>query len=618
MTPPSQRFERLRHNVLTEVLSDGEFAVLGPELAERTFAPGEIILEDEEEGDSLYLIAKGRVRISKRDRQGHETVLALLHAGDFFGELELIDGRPRAARVTAVDECVVCSLSRTAFEKQLRQIPALAYRLLQVLSVRLRTVDNQFVAELERRAGESEKEIGRLKLVIEAAKALNSTLDLDKLLGVILETALGLVDGDRGTVYLLDSEKKELWSRVLKGGGTNRDQDADGERIAGYVAATGDTLNIPDAYFDTRFNPEIDKVTGYRTRSILCMPMKNRAGAIAGVFQILNKHAGSFTGDDESVLEALSVHAAIAVENARLYEQERQKIAMEKDLQAAREVQMTLIPKRVPEVAGYRFAAVTIPAREVGGDLYDFTAKEPGQLAVCLGDVSGKGLAASLLMANVQATLRDQAFTPAPASECVRRSNMLLFQNTGNEKFVTLFYALLDPATGSLACCNAGHERPFLVRAGGEISRLTAGGTVLGILEDYPYAEETVTLAPGDLVLIFSDGVSEAMDPAGEQLGEEPIVEVLLQHHGGDPEALKEALIAAVRSHAAGAPQADDITIVVAQADGVTGFRGAQTASATHQVLSFPTAGFDVKLKSRHSLTVNDSRSRSPDTSPTV
>ena len=563
MTPPTQRLERLRHNVLTEVLTDAQFTAISRELDEQRFGPGEVILEDEAEGDSLFLIAQGRVRISKHDRQGTETLLALLHPGDFFGELELIDGRPRSARVTAVDDCVVCSLRRQAFERVLHDSSALAYRLLQVLSVRLRTVDNQFVAALERQTEETGKEIGRLKHVIEAAKALNSTLDLDKLLGVILETALGLVDGDRGTVYLVDEERKELWSRVLKGGERIEIRMPTGSGIAGYVAATGDTLNIPDAYFDTRFNPDIDKVTGYRTRSILCMPMRNREGTIVGVFQILNKHAGTFNADDENVLDALSVHAAIAVENARLYEQERQKIAMEKDIQAAREVQMTLIPKKVPEIAGYRFAAVTIPAREVGGDLYDFTSKEPGHLAVCLGDVSGKGLAASLLMANVQATLRDQAFTAAPASECVRRSNMLLFQNTGNEKFVTLFYALLDPGTGELACCNAGHEQPFLVRARGEISRLTAGGTVLGIMEDFPYAEESVTLERGDMVLIFSDGVSEAMDPSGEQLGEGPILSVLRSHHEGDPEVVKDALIAAVRAHAAGAPQADDITIVV-------------------------------------------------------
>ena len=563
MTASPQYIERLRHNVLTEVLTDEQFEAVSAGLAERRFGAGEIILEDETEGDSLYLIARGRVRITKRNRLGHETILALLHPGDFFGELALIDGRPRAAQVTAVDECVVCSIRRPAFEKLLHENSALSFRLLQVLSVRLRTVDSQFLAEMERHAGVSEKEIGRLKLLIEAAKVLNSTLDLDKLLGVILETALGLVDGDRGTVYLLDEEKKELWSRVLKGGERIEIRMPTGSGIAGYVAATGDTLNIPDAYFDTRFNPDFDRVTGYRTRSILCMPMKNRDGTIVGVFQILNKRSGTFTAEDESVLDALSVHAAIAVENARLYEQERQKIAMEKDLQAAREVQMTLIPKRVPDVAGYMFAAVTIPAREVGGDLYDFTAKEPGQLAICLGDVSGKGLAASLLMANVQATLRDQAFTAAPASECVRRSNMLLFQNTGNEKFVTLFYALLDPASGSLTCCNAGHEQPFLIRSGGEISRLTAGGTVLGIMEDYPYEQETVTLGPGDLVLIFSDGVSEAMNSSGDQLGEDPIRSVLKKHHGGDPEELKEALIAAVRTHAGGAPQADDITIVV-------------------------------------------------------
>ena len=563
MNPPSHHLERLRHNVLTEVLTDDQFASVAAALAEHRFGAGEIILEDEAEGDSLFLIAAGRVRITKRDRQGHETLLALLHPGDFFGELELIDGRPRAARVTAADACVVYAIRRPVFEKLLHDNSALAYRLLQVISVRLRTVDSQFVSELERHGAESEKEISRLKLVIEAAKVLNSTLDLDKLLGVILDTALGLVDGDRGTVYLLDEERKELWSLALKGGERIEIRLPTGSGIAGYVAATGDTLNIPDAYFDARFNPDFDKVTGYRTRSILCMPMKNRGGTIVGVFQILNKHTGTFTTDDESVLEALSVHAAIAVENARLYEQERQKIAMEKDLQAAREVQMTLIPKRVPELPGYRFAAVTIPAREVGGDLYDFTAKEPGQLALCLGDVSGKGLAASLLMANVQATLRDQAFTAAPASECVRRSNMLLFLNTGNEKFVTLFYALLNPATGELTSCNAGHEQPFLIRRGGQVSRLTAGGTVLGIMEDFPYAQETVTLGRGDTVLIFSDGVSEAMDPRGEQLGEGPIQNVLREHHGGDPEDLKDALIRAVRLHAAGAPQADDITVVV-------------------------------------------------------
>jgi len=555
--------DRLRHNVLTETLTDEEFAAIKDDFTEHYFPDGTVILEDETEGSDLFLIAQGRVRITKRGRTGPETLLALLHPGDFFGELELLDGRPRAARVTAADECIVFSISRKSFERLLEQNPRVASRLLLVLSIRLRTVDNQLVRELERVADASRGEIGRQKRIIEAAKVLNSTLDLDKLLSVILETALGLVDGDRGTVYLLDRERDELWSRVLKGEEHIEIRMPKGSGIAGYVAATGDTLNIGDAYYDPRFNPEIDKRSGYRTRSILCMPMKNRDGTIVGVFQLLNKHTGTFTAEDESVLGALSVHAAIALENARLYEQERQKIAMEKDLQAAREVQMMLIPKRLPEIGGYEFAATTIPAREVGGDLYDFTAREGSQLAICLGDVSGKGLAASLLMANVQATLRDQTLSGESAAECVRRSNVLLHENTSVEKFVTLFYAILDPRTATLTYCNAGHERPYHISPGGVMRRLNAGGIVLGITDDFAYEQATVALERGDLVVIFSDGVSEAMNAKGEQLGEEVVEKVAREHMRESAEAVKTALIGAVRAHAAGAAQADDITVVV-------------------------------------------------------
>ncbi|HXX64146.1 MAG TPA: cyclic nucleotide-binding domain-containing protein, partial [Bacteroidota bacterium] len=325
MTRPSHTLDRLRHNVLTETLTDEEFAAIKGDFTEHYFPDGTVILEDETEGGDLFLIVQGRVRITKRGRTGPETLLALLHPGDFFGELELLDGRPRAARVTAADECVVFSISRKAFERLLEQNPRVASRLLLVLSIRLRTVDNQLVRELERVADATRGEIGRQKRIIEAAKVLNSTLDLDKLLSVILETALGLVDGDRGTVYILDQERDELWSRVLKGEEHIEIRMPKGSGIAGYVAATGDTLNIADAYYDPRFNPEIDKRSGYRTRSILCMPMKNRDGTIVGVFQLLNKHTGTFTAEDEAVLGALSVHAAIALENARLYEQERQK-----------------------------------------------------------------------------------------------------------------------------------------------------------------------------------------------------------------------------------------------------------------------------------------------------
>jgi sigma-B regulation protein RsbU (phosphoserine phosphatase) len=563
MSDTNKRFERLRHNVLTEVLSDEQFSTFRHEFAEKRFAPGEIILEDEGEGDELHLIVEGRVRITKAFRSGPETLLALLHAGDFFGELELIDGRPRAARVAAMDECVTFAIKRPAFERLLAENAGFAYRLLQVLSVRLRTVDNHFVSELDRQTDASSREIHKLRSLIEAAKVLNSTLDLDKLLEVILETALGLVEGDRGTVYLVDRDRGELWSRVLKGEQHIEIRMPTGAGIAGYVAATGDTLNIPDAYFDTRFNPEIDRKSGYRTRSILCMPMKNRDGKIVGVFQLLNKQRGTFNGEDESILDALSVHAAIALENARLHEQERQKIVMEKDILAAREVQMMMLPKRLPEIAGYDLAATTIPAKEVGGDLFDFATRDGRRLAVWLGDVSGKGFPASLLMASVQATLRDQSQSVTSTVECITRSNRLLHESTSPEKFVTLFYAVIDTATGTMSYCNAGHERPFLVAADGSMRRLDAGGIVLGIVDTFPFQEETISVSRGEFFAVFSDGISEAVDRKDEQFGEERIAAVLRDSRNETASEIRDRLVAAVRDHAAGTPQADDITVVI-------------------------------------------------------
>jgi sigma-B regulation protein RsbU (phosphoserine phosphatase) len=437
------------------------------------------------------------------------------------------------------------------------------FRLLQVLSVRLRTLNNHFVRELEQARHNTQRELGKLERLIEASKSVNSTLELGRLLNVILETALGVVDGERGTVYLLDEQKQELWSRVLIGEEDIEIRLPMGKGIAGYVAATGDTLNIPEAYFDSRFNPDIDKATGYRTHSILCMPMKNNSGKIIGALQLLNKRNGPFTREDESFIGALSVHAAIAVENARLYAKERERIKMQKELLAAREVQMNLIPKEMPTVPGFDFAACTIPAQEVGGDLFDFIPTPGGRLAFCLGDVSGKGLPASLLMANVQATIRNQVASNANPGHTLTHSNTLLYHNTASEKFVTLFYAVLDPATGAVAYSNAGHEAPFLIERNGDTTRLTAGGLVLGIMEDAQYEEATVRLSPGSLLVLCSDGITEALNPEGELFGSERAMALLREHRAKSARQILDLLIAAIRQYAGTMNQVDDVTLMI-------------------------------------------------------
>jgi phosphoserine phosphatase RsbU/P len=557
---------RLRYNVLLEPLSDAEFAAVEHKLSRREFRPGEPIILDESYGEEVFFLVQGRVRIVKTTTAGDSQMLAMLHPGDCFGEMEVIAGRPRAASVVAVDPCETYSLAKADFEELLHGSPGFAYRLLQVLSIRVRSLNYHFIRETNRKLQQTAVEFHKLEQLIDATRKVNSTLDLNELLDIILDMSLEIVECERGTVYLVDEQANELWTKVsreFQGTGRVEIRLPIGKGIAGYVAATGDLITIPDAYMDPRFNPEFDKQTGFRTRSILCMPMRNKDGKIIGVFQLFNKRTGEFSDDDGKIIDALSVHASLAIENARLYAQEREKIRMEGELKAAREVQMSLLPKTLPRVAGYDFAAAMLPAEQVAGDLHDFIELDDRRLGLCLGDVSGKGLPASLLMAHVQATMRDQAHTAAGAGDCVGRANALLYRSTGAEKFVTLFYGILDRERHLFTYSNAGHEQPFLVSRNGDVRRLGAGGVVLGIMETFPFEEESVALEPGDTLVVFSDGVTDSADPQSERFGEHRLKEVLQAHTELDAGAIRDAIMRAAVRHAGSAAQADDMTLMV-------------------------------------------------------
>ena len=555
--------DRLRLNILFENVSDAAFAALVPRLAERRYAEGEVIVEDDAEGSELFLIAEGRVRIVKRTGSGEENLLALLHEGDFFGELELVDGRPRSARVVAMERCVVYALRKDDFDHLLHTSHPFAIRLMQVISLRLRSSNTHFINELERSSRKALAELRHMEQLIEAAQVVNSTLELDKLLSLILDTALKIVEGDRGTLYLLDEKKRELWSKVLRGEELVTIRLPLGKGIAGYVGATGDTLNIADAYLDPRFNPEFDRKTGYRTATILCMPVRNKEGVIIGVLQLLNKRKGVFTRDDENFINALSIHASIAIENARLYEEERDYHRMREEVRLAARIQGDLLPKAHPSVDGYDVAGTSIPAQEVGGDYFDYIPVDADRWAFALGDVSGKGLPASLVMANLQATLRGQTDPGVSVSECVARSNRLLHRSTSADKFVTLFYGVLDVREHRFVFSNAGHDNPFFYDQGVAPRRLSTGGIVLGAIGEYPFQEESITFAPGDLLVICSDGIAEAMNAKGDFFGEERIAEAIAKHRDAPAAELMEAILGTVRRFVGKHPQSDDMTILI-------------------------------------------------------
>ena len=563
MAKNSNLLERLRRNILFENISDEDFEKIKGKLTEGHYKGNEAILEEEGIGEKLFLLVDGSVKIVKKVSNGEELLLALLHHGDCFGELELIDGRPRSSSVIALKECATYELKKVDFDDLMATNHAFTVRLSQLLSLRLRSLNFHFVRELAKKSKYISTEIGKLHQLIEASKIVNSTLNLEKLLNVILETALQVVAADRGTLYLLDIAKKELWSKVLKGEEHVEIRLPVGRGIAGYVAATGDTLKIEDAYLDPRFDRDFDARTGYRTKTILCMPMRNKEQKTIGVFQLLNKHGGTFTTDDENFIDALSVHSSIAIENARLYEQEREKIAMEKDLLAAREVQMSLLPQAPPQIKGYDIAGRSLPARMVGGDYFDFVPIDKKKLVFCLGDVSGKGLPAAMLMAKLQATLRGQIASGASPKVWTRNSNKLLHESTTPEKFMTLFFGLLDSSHNKLCYCNAGHDHPYLITRDKELRRLKTGGIILSIMDDYPYDEETVQLSVGDILVIYSDGITEALNSRKQQFGEKRLLKVIQKRKNHSANEVIDAVFESVGNHILTYPQYDDMTMIV-------------------------------------------------------
>ncbi len=560
--------DRLRLNILLEDLTDSEFARILPRLREQHYIAGEIIREDESDTEGIHLISEGRVKMTRRTKFGDELRLALLHPGDFVGELSLIDGRPNPARVTTVDDCTTYLLGKRDFDKLLEESHPFALRLLLVTSIRFRSYNNHFIRELEQTTKHLVTDVRRLERIIDASKLINSTLDLDELLMVILDIALRIVDADSGTVYLVDEKKGELWSKVLEASDPITIRLPLGKGIAGYVAVTGDTLNIPDAYLDARFNPDVDKRTGYHTRTILCMPMRNKDGAIVGVFQLLNKRTGGFNREDENSISALSIHAALAIEKARLYEEERNKIALEKDLSAAHTVQVGLLPKNFPSVKGYDFAARSIPAKSVAGDLFDFLSVGDDDVAVSLGDVSGKGMPAALLMANVQATIRAYSKLNPQPKDCVSRANDLLFTSTATEKFVTLFYGVLDTSKDVFHYVNAGHEPPFFYRKGKETAVLKAGGIPLAVSDQFPYEEGKIEFRKGDLLVVFSDGIQDAADAEGNRFGAGKIEASVKGRMDLSAEEILSGVLDDVKKHVSDTPQFDDMTILVMKRTG--------------------------------------------------
>lgn len=407
-------------------------------------------------------------------------------------------------------------------------------------------------------------QVKRLETLIEASKVLNTTLDLEKLLGLILGLAIKNLKASRGTIYLIDEEKKELWSKVLKGKELVEIRLPIGTGIAGHVAKTGKTVNLKDAWKDKRFFSGFDLRTGFQTKTMLCMPMRDRNKKIIGVFQILNKRQGAFDKDDEQFLEAFSHHATLAIETARLHQAIVEKEKMEKEIEIAATIQRKLLPKEIPLVPGFEIDAVARPSKQVGGDYFDIIPLAESKLALVVADVSGKGVPAALLVSTLQASLHAYIEGVVKLPDLVKKLNGVVYRNTEPERYITFFIGVLDLANNRFTYVNAGHNFPYVFNhLKNSIDPLKAGGLPLGMFDFAEFQEDSVDLSPSEGMVLYTDGVTEAMDRSFTEYGEERLQKRIQESASGSVMALKNKILLDIEQFVGGEPQSDDLTFMV-------------------------------------------------------
>ena len=404
-------------------------------------------------------------------------------------------------------------------------------------------------------------EIEHLRTLVEASKLINSSIEPEALFASILSVARQQLGVERGTLYFVDNTSGEIWSKVAGELGDIIRLPI-GRGIAGSVAATGEHVLLHDAYADERFDRSYDLATGYRTSSMLCTPIKNRSGVIVGVLQLLNKVGGPFGQVDLEFLDAISDHMAIAMENATIHLSLVQMERMERELQLGREIQSELLPAPPEGISGVAIAAMSIPCYEVGGDYYDFLPLPGEDLGIVIGDVSGKGVGAALIMSSLQAALRVAGPIEDDMAMLLSRLNTFLFQATRGRKYVTFFYGRYTPSTGLLRYVNAGHNPPFVVANGG-METLGSTGRPVGILPDSRYDTASIILPLGATLVLYTDGLNEATNGDDEELGNERLAEMVREASEGDVDSMPGRMLAAVTAYEAGTPPTDDKTIVV-------------------------------------------------------
>jgi phosphoserine phosphatase RsbU/P len=409
-----------------------------------------------------------------------------------------------------------------------------------------------------------------LSLLYRLSQTFNSSLNLDEVLNHVMDEVIAVLRAERGFIMLRD-DRGELLFRTARGIDQNTIQEPDfkiSRSVVEQVARSGQSVLTSDALRDDRLSMR-ESVVALGLRSLLCVPLQVKQETI-GVIYVDNRfQIGIFTQDDLELLRAIAANAAIAIENARLYQVAVEKGRMERELQLAYKVQSSLLPVDIPHREGWDFAAKWQPATQVAGDFYDFIILDDDHIGLVIADVTDKGMPAALYMAFSRSILRANINHASSSAQAVTDSNRMICSESSYGFFVTLFFALLDVSSGNFTYVNGGHVPTLLVKneegdTVNKIQKLMPTGIALGIDAEQTYKENSILLNAGDFVVLYSDGITEAINQKEHEYGTERLENVLLAINNHSTEGVIEAIISDLISFTGGQEAFDDITIVVA------------------------------------------------------
>ncbi len=484
-------------------------------------------------GESLRLAAgdpKPAGLVGTHDSKRSALVLPLFRRGEPFGAIECLGKRGGEFTAADFDRLEVAAES-VSF--------ALDYSWLS--------------QEIERRALEKE-------VLLEVTRLLSAPFDLEEVVEAIFTGLRQVVEFDAAAIYLV-TRGTQVLEMVSEHGYPEGSESAFdlqiGQGIVGWVAKNGEPVIVPDVNSDPRY-----VAARLSTRSEIAAPLLVE-GRVVGVFNLESDHEDVYHEGHLELVNAFAAQAAVAVERARTARDRVERRRLEKELAIARDIQRSFLPAAALCVPGFDLAGTSISHDQVGGDYYDFITVSDTRMGLAIADVSGKGIPAALLMAGFRMALLAEIRNEFAIRAVMRKVNQLLHESTERERFVTAFYGVLDWKNGVLIFSNAGHNPPLLLRAGGTSEPLTEGGVALGVLEDTHYDERPVAIEPGDIVVMYTDGVSEAENEINEQFGTERIEAIVRAHPNHSARELTQDIVAAVLDWAGERGLNDDLTLLV-------------------------------------------------------